>query len=94
MTESPSPMAGIIREKQKDRQNRALIRKHLAHTLRQLRAEQGVSQQAAAEFLQVSRCVYVFYETGKVLPDVTVLLRLTSLFQVPLETFLPENLAL
>lgn len=94
MTEYLSHAADILQQERKDRQARALIRKHLACTLRRLRVEQGISQQAAAEFLQVSRGMYLFYETGKVLPDVISLLHLASLFQVSVEDFIPKNLEL
>lgn len=50
--------------------------------LRELRQEKKLSQADVAEFLQISRQAYNFYETGKREPDNETLQKLASFFNV------------
>ena len=90
MKEQHSAPTGLTAEEQKAAQLKALIRRHLTLTLRRLRAEQNVSQQEAADFLKISRSTYVYYETGRIIPDIAKLCQLSSLFQVSVLEFFPS----
>lgn len=57
----------------------------LADNLRFLRDKFGLTQEALAEMLNVSRQAYSNYELGKRSPDLDTLLYLTRLYQVSLE---------
>ena len=83
MKEQHSAPTGLTAEEQKDAQLKALIRRHLTLTLRRLRAE-------AADFPKISRSTYVYYETGRIIPDIAKLCQLSSLFQVSVLEFFPS----
>lgn len=50
--------------------------------LRELRAEQGLSQEKASKFLKISKSTLGLYETGDTLPDASTLRDLSTLFGV------------
>lgn len=65
--------------------------KVLGPLLRRKRLEAGVTQQNIAQVLEIDRSTYVYYELGRVAPDSVTLKRLARLYNVPLETFLPDK---
>lgn len=54
--------------------------------LRALRAERGLSQQALAERVGVSRQTIISIEQGRYTPSLEVALRIARVFDAPLET--------
>ncbi len=62
-----------------------------AEKLRKLRIEAGFSQKNVADILNISRSTYTYYETGKTTPDPATLTRISRIFGVPIEEFLPES---
>ena len=79
MESSPAPLSKIAETSSKGNQEKWLDR-----------AEQNVSQQEAADFLKISRSTYVYYETGRIIPDIAKLCQLSSLFQVSVLEFFPS----
>lgn len=59
--------------------------------LRRIRLEAGFTQQNIAQVLEIDRSTYVYYELGRVAPDSVTLNRLAKIYNVPLETFLPDK---
>ena len=61
----------------------------ICETLKRLRKEKiGYTQQQVADYLQVSRSTYTYYETGKTEPDLENIKKLAALFHVSLEELL------
>lgn len=63
----------------------------LSTLLRRIRLEAGFTQQNIAQVLEIDRSTYVYYELGRVAPDSVTLNRLAKIYNVPLETFLPDK---
>ena len=57
----------------------------IGRTVRRLRAERGLSQQALAERLEVSRQSVNAIETGKYDPSLPLAFRIAELFELPIE---------
>ncbi len=57
----------------------------LAQRIRESRQRRGLSQEALAERLEVSRQAVTKWETGKACPSTEKLLRLSQVLEVPLE---------
>ena len=53
--------------------------------LRELRKERGVSQQALADAVGVTRQTIIAIEKGKYLPSLTLALKIAKFFNVPVE---------
>ena len=53
--------------------------------LRELRRERGVSQQALADAVGVTRQTIIAIEKGKYLPSLTLALKIAKFFGVPVE---------
>lgn len=47
-----------------------------------------LSQQQVADKLKIDRSAYTYYETGKVLPNISRLLQLSKIFNTPCVTFI------
>ncbi|MCC8023424.1 MAG: helix-turn-helix domain-containing protein [Clostridiales bacterium] len=60
----------------------------LNEVLRNLRKQQGLSQQQLADVLKVERSTYAYYETGKTTPDIRLLLKLCRIYDVTLDELL------
>lgn len=58
----------------------------LARRIRALRLERGLSQEALAERMEVSRQAVTKWESGAARPSTEKLLRLSQVLEVPLET--------
>lgn len=56
--------------------------------LRLLRDYREMTQQQVADFLNVNRSTYSYYENGKTEPSITTLMRLAELFNVTLDSLL------
>ncbi|NLJ30820.1 MAG: helix-turn-helix transcriptional regulator [Clostridiales bacterium] len=66
--------------------------------LRELRVKSGYTQYQIAKILSIDRSTYSYYEIGKTMPDITVLLKLSKIFNLPINELLedevsPENIA-
>lgn len=66
--------------------------------LRELRIKSGYTQRQIAKILNIDRSTYSYYEIGKTMPDITVLLKLSKIFNIPISEMLedeniPENVA-
>ncbi len=65
----------------------------LAQRIRETRQQKGLSQEALAERMEVSRQAVTKWETGKACPSTEKLLRLSQVLEVPLEALTgPESL--
>lgn len=64
----------------------------LSRMLRQARISSGLLQKEVAESLNINRSSYTCYETGKVLPDIITLIKLSEIFSLAPEAFFyPEK---
>lgn len=66
--------------------------------LRELRIKSGYTQYQIAKILNIDRSTYSYYEIGKTMPDINVLLKLSRIFNIPINEMLadedvPENVA-
>lgn len=59
--------------------------------LKELRTTRGISQEALAELLGVSRQTISKWENGTVQPSADNLMRLSQVFQLPVEAFLSDD---
>ena len=53
--------------------------------LRELRVKSGYTQHQIADILNIDRSTYTYYETGKTSPDITVLAKLSKIFNVSID---------
>lgn len=53
-----------------------------ARRLRKIRIKRKFTQQEVADFLNVSRSTYTYYETGKTEPSLENILKLSKLYKV------------
>lgn len=68
-----------------------LRQRQIKDTLRRLRKEKiGYTQQQVADYLQISRSTYTYYETGKTEPDLENIKKLAKLFGVSVEELLDD----
>lgn len=65
--------------------------KMISKTLKSLRIQNGYTQQNVAEFLGIDRSTYSYYETGKTRPSTEVLARLSFLYHVSIDDFVPSS---
>ncbi len=64
----------------------------LGKKLKWLRTQQGLTQQAVAQKVGISRSSYAYYEVGKTHPLFLTLLKLARFFQVRVEYLIDDNL--
>ena len=64
------------------------MQSNFAETLRKLRAEHNLTQQQMAELLFVNRSSIANWESGRRLPDLTLVPRISKAFDIDLETLL------
>lgn len=55
----------------------------LSKYLKECRLEHEMSQRQVAELLRIDRSTYSYYEAGRYIPPIPILLRLSKLFNVP-----------
>ena len=63
----------------------------MPNIIRALRKEKGLTQKQVAEYLNVDRSTYAYYEGGR-LKNIDVLLRLSELFEVNLYTLIGKEI--
>jgi transcriptional regulator with XRE-family HTH domain len=63
-------------------------RQAFGQRLRLLRDYREMTQQQVADFLNVNRSTYSYYENGKTEPSITTLMRMAELFNVTLDSLL------
>lgn len=61
---------------------------HIGEKIKTAREEQGLTQAQAAEALMVSRQTVSNWETGRSLPDIVSVLRMSQLYQISLDALL------
>lgn len=59
--------------------------------LRELRVKCGYTQYQIAKILNIDRSTYSYYEIGKTMPDITVLLTLSKIFNIPINEMLADE---
>ncbi|CAB1244893.1 MAG: helix-turn-helix transcriptional regulator [Oscillospiraceae bacterium] len=64
---------------------------HFSLTLRQLRRENGFTQEQMAHVLEIDRSTYTYYETGKTSPSIHMLNQISRILNVPLSVFLDSE---
>lgn len=64
---------------------------HINERLRELRIKSGYTQVQIAKILNIDRSTYSYYEIGKTTPDVTVLITLAKVFNIPIENLLSDE---
>ncbi|MCL2301576.1 MAG: helix-turn-helix domain-containing protein [Firmicutes bacterium] len=50
--------------------------------IRKLRKERGLTQQQVADYLQIDRSTYAYYESGRTLTNIDVVVKLAHFYQV------------
>ncbi len=68
-----------------------MLKVHINEKLRELRIKSGYTQNQIAKILNIDRSTYSYYETGKTMPDVTVLLTLAKIFNISLDELLTDE---
>ncbi len=58
---------------------------------KKLREELGLTQKQLADYLNVTRSTYSYYETGKILPSIQSLIKLSKIFGVLCDYILNEK---
>ena len=66
-------------------------KKITAHTLQELRKTKGYSQKEVASYIQVKPATFNTYETGRTEPPIEVLVRLSYLYQTPIDYLLQKD---
>lgn len=59
--------------------------------IKSLREKEGYTQQEISDLLHVERSTYAYYESGKTVPDLGVLVKLSQVFKVPLAQILDKE---
>ena len=59
--------------------------------LRELRVKSGYTQSQIAKILNIDRSTYSYYEIGKTTPDITVLMTLSKIFNIPINEMLADE---
>ncbi len=63
----------------------------LNERLRELRVKSGYTQSQLAKILNIDRSTYSYYEIGKTTPDITVLMTLSKIFNIPINEMLADE---
>lgn len=59
--------------------------------LRELRVKSGYTQYQIAKILNIDRSTYSYYEIGKTMPDINVLVILSKVFNIPINELLADE---
>ncbi|HEX2986359.1 MAG TPA: helix-turn-helix transcriptional regulator [Caproiciproducens sp.] len=59
--------------------------------LRELRLKSGYTQSQIAKILNIDRSTYSYYEIGKTMPDINVLLKLSKIFNIHINELLADE---
>lgn len=63
----------------------------LSQKLKQLRENNGYTQQQVADALNIERSTYTYYETGKTTPDINTIAKLSKIFKVSYSELLEDE---
>ena len=63
----------------------------ISSKIRYLREKVGYTQQQLANFLNIDRSTYAYYESGKTKPDIETIMKLSKIFNVPFTEFLESE---
>lgn len=63
----------------------------LNERLRELRVKSGYTQHQIAKILNIDRSTYSYYEIGKTTPDITVLVKLSKIFNIQINELLADE---
>lgn len=66
-------------------------KKITAHTLQEFRKAKGYSQKEVASYIQVKPATFNTYETGRTEPPIEVLVRLSYLYQMPIDFLVQKD---
>lgn len=66
--------------------------KELRNRLKELRKQRGLSQANVAALLKIDRSTYSYYELGRTQPNLSILLRLASYYNVTIDYLLDFQL--
>ena len=70
----------------------AIIQKiRINERLRELRVKSGYTQVQIAKILNIDRSTYSYYEIGKTTPDISVLITLSKVFNIPINDMLADE---
>ena len=70
----------------------AIIEKiRINERLRELRVKSGYTQVQIAKILNIDRSTYSYYEIGKTTPDISVLITLSKVFNIPINDMLADE---
>jgi len=64
------------------------------YNLKRLRLYCGLTQKQIADLLNIDRSTYTYYETGKTVPDVETLKKLSRLYYITLDTLVDSHIDL
>lgn len=64
------------------------------YNLKRLRLYCGLTQKQIADMLNIDRSTYTYYETGKTVPDVETLKKLSRLYYITLDTIVDNHIDL
>lgn len=64
---------------------------HISERLRELRVKSGYTQSQIAKILNIDRSTYSYYELGKTTPDISVLVTLSKVFNIPINELLADE---
>ena len=62
------------------------------NTIKALREQNNYSQSAVAQFLGISRQMYIKYENGDAAPPVKIVVELSNFYRVPYDVILEDKL--
>lgn len=65
---------------------------NLSFNLKYLRLKLSYSQQKISNILQISRNTYARYETGKQTPPLWIIIKITDVFNIPIDFLLKHNI--
>jgi transcriptional regulator with XRE-family HTH domain len=68
-----------------------LLKLRINERLRELRIKSGYTQSQIAKILNIDRSTYSYYEIGKTMPDVSILMTLAKIFNISLEELLSDE---
>lgn len=63
----------------------------LAYKIKKFREDIGYTQQQVAEFLNIDRSTYAYYESGKTTPDLKTIENLSEIFKIPISELLEKE---
>ena len=70
-----------------------MIKIRINERLRELRIKSGYTQSQIAKILNIDRSTYSYYEIGKTMPDISVLVTLAKVFNISISELLADETA-